>query len=253
MEINTTKADQWQFLQTYTPARIARGRAGHSLPTAELLHFQADHAQARDAVYSELKVLDLFQALLSTFNLEVLRLQSEVKSRTQYLQRPDLGRTLSEASRKILLEEEATASDICFVIADGLSATAINEHAFSFLDCLMPKLNNANWQIAPICIVEQGRVAIAEEIGFILKAKIVVILIGERPGLSSPNSMGAYITFQPQLGLTDESRNCISNIRPEGLNYEMAAEKMWYLLQEMNLKKISGVNLKDEMLNNFLS
>lgn len=245
MEIN--KADQWQFLQNYTPARIARGRVGHSLPTAELLKFQADHAQARDAVYSELKVLDLFQALLSTFNLEVLRLQSEVKSRSQYLQRPDLGRTINQASRKILLEEDASESDICFVIADGLSATAVNEHAFPFLNHLIPKLQTENWEIAPICIVEQGRVAIADEIGFLLKASIVIILIGERPGLTSPDSVGAYITYQPQLGLTDESRNCVSNIRPEGLNYELASEKIFYLLNEIKVKKISGVQLKDEM------
>eukprot|EP01137_Pigoraptor_chileana_P012424 Opistho-2@4347 len=118
---------------------------------------------------------------------------------------------------------------------------------FLFLNHLIPKLQTENWEIAPICIVEQGRVAIADEIGFLLKASIVIILIGERPGLTSPDSMGAYITYQPQLGLTDESRNCVSNIRPEGLNYELASEKIFYLLNEIKVKKISGVQLKDEM------
>jgi len=248
MEINkTASGDQWQFLQNYTPARIARGRAGHSLPTAELLKFQSDHAQARDAVYSEIQISSLQEAFMSNFKIEVLPLQSEVKSRSQYLQRPDLGRTICQLSRETLIEKEAFESDICFVIADGLSAKAINEHSFPFLQRLLPKLQADNWKIAPICIVEQGRVAIADEIGFLLKANIVVILIGERPGLTSSDSMGAYITYQPQLGLTDESRNCVSNIRPEGLNYALASEKIFYLLNEIRGKKISGVQLKDEM------
>ncbi|MDR6564129.1 MULTISPECIES: ethanolamine ammonia-lyase subunit EutC [unclassified Arcicella] len=247
MEIN--KADQWQFLQNYTPARIARGRAGHSLPTAELLKFQSDHAQARDAVYSEIQISSLQEAFMLNFKIEVLPLQSEVKSRSQYLQRPDLGRTISQLSRETLSKKESTEADICFVIADGLSAKAINEHSLPFLQLLLPKLQADNWKIAPICIVEQGRVAIADEIGFLLKASIVVILIGERPGLTSADSMGAYITYQPQVGLTDESRNCVSNIRPEGLNYVLATEKIFYLLNEIKGKKISGVQLKDEMAN----
>ncbi|MEA5260198.1 ethanolamine ammonia-lyase subunit EutC [Arcicella aquatica] len=250
MEINrTVSADQWQFLQNYTPARIARGRAGHSLPTAELLKFQSDHAQARDAVYSEIQISSLQEAFMSNFKIEVLSLQSEVKSRSQYLQRPDLGRTISQISRETLSKKDASEADICFVIADGLSAKAINEHSFPFLQLLLPKLQADNWKIAPICIVEQGRVAIADEIGFLLKASIVVILIGERPGLTSADSMGAYITYQPQVGLTDESRNCVSNIRPEGLNYVLASEKIFYLLNEIKGKKISGVQLKDEMAN----
>lgn len=250
MEINkTASVDQWQFLQNYTPARIARGRAGHSLPTAELLKFQSDHAQARDAVYSEIQISSLQEAFMSNFKIEVLSLQSEVKSRSQYLQRPDLGRTISQLSRETLSKKDASEADICFVIADGLSAKAINEHSFPFLQLLLPKLQADNWKIAPICIVEQGRVAIADEIGFLLKASIVVILIGERPGLTSADSMGAYITYQPQVGLTDESRNCVSNIRPEGLNYVLASEKIFYLLNEIKGKKISGVQLKDEMAN----
>ena len=238
--------DSWQFLQNYTPARIARGRAGHSIPTSELLKFQADHAQARDAVYSELGIKQLNDSINKAFDFQVLNLKSEVKNRSQYLQRPDLGRTLSQASREELMSINISESDICFVITDGLSAEAVNQNALPILENLIPKLTVFNWKIAPICLVEQGRVAIADEIGFLLKSEIVVILIGERPGLTSPNSMGAYITFRPHVGMTDESRNCVSNIRPEGMDFKMAADKILYLLTEMKSKKLSGVNLKDE-------
>jgi ethanolamine ammonia-lyase small subunit len=238
--------DSWQFLQNYTPARIARGRAGHSIPTIELLKFQADHAQARDAVYSELAIQQLNNSISQTFYLQIFNLKSEVNNRSQYLQRPDLGRTLSQASRDELLNINCSESDICFVITEGLSAEAINQNALPILENLIPKLVSINWKIAPISIVEQGRVAIADEIGFLLKSEIVVVLIGERPGLTSPNSMGAYITFLPNVGMTDESRNCVSNIRPEGLDFQMASEKILYLLTEIKTKKLSGVNLKDE-------
>jgi ethanolamine ammonia-lyase small subunit len=176
----------------------------------------------------------------------VINLKSEVKNRSQYLQRPDLGRTLSQESREELINISSSESDICFVIADGLSAEAINQNALPILENLIPKLIEINYKIAPICIIEQGRVAIADEIGFLLKSEIVIILIGERPGLTSPNSMGAYITFHPHIGMTDESRNCVSNIRPEGLDFQMATDKIFYLLIEMKSKKLSGVSLKDE-------
>jgi ethanolamine ammonia-lyase small subunit len=240
------QVDHWQFLQNYTPARIARGRAGHSFPTNELLKFQADHAQARDAVYSTLNIPALSESLQLTLNLPVIHLKSCIENRSQYLQRPDLGRTLSDESRKILQTMKVEESDVCFVVTDGLSAEAINQNISPVLENIIAKLNKINWKIASICLVEQGRVAVADEIGYLLKSKIVVIFIGERPGLTSPNSMGAYITFNPQIGTTDESRNCVSNIRPEGMNSEAAAEKIIYLLNEMKLKKISGVNLKDE-------
>lgn len=145
-----------------------------------------------------------------------------------------------------------TASDICFVVADGLSAQAINQHALPFLENLLPNLKEMKWKIAPICIVEQGRVAIADEIGFLLKSEIVVILIGERPGLTSPDSMGAYITFHPAVGMTNESRNCLSNIRPEGMSFQMATDKILYVLTEIYTKKLSGVSLKDEYHKNLL-
>jgi ethanolamine ammonia-lyase small subunit len=246
------QSDSWHFLQNYTPARIARGRVGHSIPTSELLKFQADHAQARDAVYSELDIQQLNKSISETFNLQILNLKSEVKNRPQYLQRPDLGRTLSQESRKKLKSISGSESDICFVITDGLSAQAINQNTLPILENLIPNLLAINWKVAPVCIVEQGRVAIGDEIGFLLKSEIVVILIGERPGLTSPNSMGAYITFHPHLGMTDESRNCVSNIRPEGMNFKMATDKIWYLLLEMKTKKLSGINLKDEYTQNVL-
>ena len=238
--------DAWQFLQNYTPARIARGRTGHSIPTSELLKFQADHAQARDAVYSELDIATLNDFITQSLNLQVVNLKSEVKNRSQYLQRPDLGRTLSQESREELIGMNSSELDICFVIADGLSADALNQNALPILQNLVPKLIEINYKIAPVCIVKQGRVAIADEIGFLLKSEIVVILIGERPGLTSPNSMGAYITFHPHVGMTDESRNCVSNIRQEGMDFQMATDKIFYLLKTMKSKKISGVNLKDE-------
>ena len=244
--------DAWQFLQTYTPARIARGRAGHSIPTSELLKFQSDHAQARDAVYSALAIQKISQNLIESFDLQVLILKSEIKNRSQYLQRPDLGRTLSQESREELMAVNESESDICFVIADGLSAQAVNQNALPVLENLLPRLQKNNWKIAPICIVEQGRVAVADEIGFLLKSEIVVILIGERPGLTSPDSMGAYITFRPYVGMTDESRNCISNIRPEGMGFQMASDKILYILTEIKSKKLSGVNLKDEYDKNVL-
>lgn len=239
-------SDAWASLKLLTPARVAQGRAGHSLPTSELLKFQSDHAMARDAVYSQLS--DDLKNDLKMIQSPVFQLYSQAENRLQYLQRPDLGRKLNVTSQQLLIQNnQNTLYDVAFVVADGLSATAINLHAVSVLNTLFSSLISSNWSIAPLAIVAQGRVAIADEIGFLLNAQIVVILIGERPGLSSPDSMGAYITYAPKAGLTDESRNCVSNIRPEGLTYEAASAKILYLLNEMKSKKLSGVNLKDEM------
>ncbi len=236
----------WASLRAFTPARIGLGHTGHSVPTNELLKFQCDHALARDAVYSELDGSTLVNDL-QQFQKPVLGLHSEAQNRQQYLQRPDLGRRLSSNSQKQVLQNTPSiAPDVAFVLADGLSATAISQHALPVLQILVAALENLKYIIAPFTIVEQGRVAVADEIGFLLKAKIVVILIGERPGLSSPDSMGAYLTYQPTVGLTDESRNCVSNIHLAGLSYPAAAAKLCYLIQAMTAKKLSGVNLKDE-------
>jgi ethanolamine ammonia-lyase small subunit len=238
-------ADDWQFLRQYTPARLALGRTGHSLPTRALLDFNLDHARARDAVYSALDVESL-AAELSTLPLPSLRLSSRAESRQQYLLRPDLGRQLSEAARSTLLQHPLPASDLCVVVADGLSATAVQSHAVPVIRELMEMVKEAGWTLAPVCLVEQGRVALADEVGYLLRAEAVVMLIGERPGLTSPDSLGAYLTWAPRPGLTDESRNCVSNIRPEGLGYRAAAEKLFYLLSEMRRLRLSGVALKDD-------
>ncbi|MCY7350853.1 MAG: ethanolamine ammonia-lyase subunit EutC [Cytophagaceae bacterium] len=253
MEQRPSQPDEWQFLRNYTPARIALGRAGHSLPTSALLDFNLAHAQARDAVHSELNVQKLREKLTKIHSgnpehsgPDVFLLKSQVENRQQYLLRPDLGRKLSAESTSLLTAHSAPPSDICFVVADGLSAQAVDAQAVPVLQRLVPTLKASGWSVAPLCLVEQGRVAIADEIGYLLRAEIVVILIGERPGLSSPDSLGAYLTYQPRPGLTDEARNCVSNIRPAGLGHDMAAQKLFYLLSEMKRKKLSGVGLKDD-------
>ncbi|GAB3174314.1 ethanolamine ammonia-lyase subunit EutC [Telluribacter humicola] len=238
--------DDWQFLRQYTPARLALGRSGHSLPTRALLEFNLDHARARDAIYAHFNKEGLAQQL-EDLNLPTLLLTSRVTDRHEYLLRPDLGRQLSEESKKVLEDYQASPCTLAIVIADGLSATAVNTHAVEVVKQLVAVTKEENWTLAPVCLVEQGRVAIADEIGYLLQAEMVLMLIGERPGLSSPDSLGAYLTYAPRPGLTDESRNCVSNIRPEGLNYKAAAQKLYYLLTEMKQHRLSGVGLKDEM------
>jgi ethanolamine ammonia-lyase small subunit len=230
-------------LKKYTDARLAIGRTGTSIPVKESLAFNLAHAHARDAVYSALETERLINELRQ-FNLPVILVQSKAKNREQYLQRPDLGRQLNDHANAEFLPFQP--SDICIVIADGLSADAINKHAVKVLELLIPKINAINLKIAPITLIEQGRVAIADEAGYRLKAKLSLILIGERPGLSAADSMGAYLTFDPKPGLTDESRNCVSNIRPEGLNLDAAADKLFYLIREALRMKLSGIGLKDQ-------
>ena len=226
-------------LRDFTPARVDLGRAGHSLPTRELLEFQLAHAQARDAVHAALDVR-LIAAELK--NVPFITLASAAPDRATYLHRPDLGRRLNADSRERLT---ALASDYeaAFVIADGLSALAVHRHAVPLLDHVLPSLD---WRIAPVAIVEQGRVAIGDEIGEVLGVSLVVVLIGERPGLSSPDSLGVYLTWKPRIGRTDAERNCISNIRAEGLSYAAAAQKLLFLMNESRRLKLSGVGLKED-------
>ncbi len=223
--------DSWTQLRELTAARIALGRAGHSLPTRELLAFQLAHAKARDAVWRSLDPL-----ALATRN--PVRLRSAVHDRAEYLRRPDLGRKLSAESASKLERGDWHAA---IVIADGLSATAVHHHADDLLTALIPKVEG--WRIAPLAVVEQGRVAIGDEIGEMLGASMVVMLIGERPGLSSPDSLGAYLTWSPRVGRTDAERNCVSNIRTGGLAPELAAIRIAQIMNAARERRLTGVNL----------
>lgn len=236
------ESDPLAQLKEFTAARIGIGRTGASIPLKQSLEFKLAHAHARDAVYSELD-LDKLSEELKQFELPVLQLHSQALYREQYLQRPDLGRQLNEGSVEILAS--CNDYDVVIIIADGLSANAVNSNAIGLLKTLIPQLQSAELKFAPICLVKQGRVAVADDIGMHLKAKLSLILIGERPGLSSADSVGAYITFNPRTGLTDESRNCISNIRPHGLSFRSASKKIFYLIQEAFRRQLSGVELKD--------
>ncbi|QLF93102.1 ethanolamine ammonia-lyase subunit EutC [Pseudomonas sp. ABC1] len=238
----------WQELRRLTPARIALGRAGTSLPTRPQLDFQFAHAQARDAVHLPLDTQALADGLKER-GRECLHLHSAASDRHTYLQRPDLGRRLDDESARQLdafSAEHAQGFDLAIVVADGLSALAVQRHTLPFLERLEEQALKEGWSLSPVALVEQGRVAVGDEIGQRLKARMVVMLIGERPGLSSPDSLGLYFTYEPRVGLTDASRNCISNVRLEGLSYGMAAYRLLYLMREACRRQLSGVNLKDE-------
>lgn len=226
-------------LTSLTNARIGLGHCGVSLPTKHMLDFQLAHAMAQDAVYLE---LDL--EVLDKLNMPTIVLHSQAKNRIIYLQRPDLGKKLDlESIKKIQKTKKENFYDLAIVIVDGLSSLAIHENAYNFIDLLSKEL--PHYSTAPLCIVKQGRVAIGDEVGELLNAKVVIVLIGERPGLSSPDSLGLYLTWGPRIGLTDERRNCISNIRFQGLSYDDAVQKTLYLLSESKRLKYSGVNLKE--------
>lgn len=244
----------WRRLREFTDARIGLGRAGVSLPTKELLEFQLSHARARDAVHFPLDCDGLMTAIEDSEVInsrvgDIHRVHSRASDRMEYLQRPDLGRRLNEHSRALLSQdstkehEVSSEYDLGVVIVDGLSSLAVQQNVVPFLETLLPQLKD--YSLAPITIVEQGRVAVGDEIGELLNARCVIVLIGERPGLSSPDSLGLYLTYAPHVGLTDAARNCISNIRPAGLPYSEAARRTQYLLDESRQLKLSGVNLKD--------
>jgi len=238
----------WLELRRLTPARIALGRTGTSLPTRAQLDFQYAHAQARDAVHLPFDHAGL-SAQLTERQRDSLLLHSAAVDRNSYLQRPDLGRKLSDQSAQTLREYAQAhpgGVDLVIVVADGLSALAVHRHTLPFLTRLEEQMSADEWSTAPVVLVEQGRVAIGDEIGQLLGAKMVVMLIGERPGLSSPDSLGLYFTYNPKVGLTDAYRNCISNVRLEGLSYGMAAHRLLYLMREACRRQLSGVNLKDE-------
>jgi len=238
----------WQALRAYTDARIALGRAGHSQPTAAHLALQLAHAQARDAVHLPLDALGV-AAAVQALGLPTLLLHSAAPDRRTYLQRPDLGRCLDATSQRQLQEGIVAGQrfDVAFVIADGLSALAIHQSAAALLRAVLQRLrvDDSPWTVAPVAIVEQGRVAVGDEAGAGLQADAVVVLIGERPGLSSPDSLGLYLTWAPRPGRRDADRNCISNVRPAGLPVDAAAVRLHALLSEARRRRLSGVALKD--------
>lgn len=239
--------DPWNFLTKITAARIGLGRTGGSIPTLPLLQFQLAHARARDAVHRDFDARALLERLRAA-GFEALALHSAAQDRRAFIARPDLGRILGDESRQLLEQRPParTPYDCAFVIADGLSALAVESHAVDFLVGIAMRLKRDGWTLAPVSIVEQGRVAIGDEIGALLSARMSVLLIGERPGLSSPDSLGAYVTYDPLPGRTNAERNCISNIRPpQGLSYTLGAHKLHFLMTESRRRKLSGVNLKE--------
>jgi ethanolamine ammonia-lyase small subunit len=233
-------------LRDLTPARVALGRSGASLPTRALLQFTLDHARARDAVHAVFDAQALV-AGLADLGFQADSVASRAGNRQDYLRRPDLGRQLDPASMQRLTGRAATdAGGLSIVIGDGLSPTAIHAHAILLMRNLMPRLEARRIRIDHAVVASGARVALGDEIGAILGARMVVMLIGERPGLSAPDSMGAYLTFAPKAGLTDADRNCVSNIHREGLSYDEAAVKIAWLIREGLARQVTGVALKDE-------
>jgi ethanolamine ammonia-lyase small subunit len=228
-----------------TPARVALGRVGPSLPTRALLDFTLDHARARDAVHAAYDAKAL-AAQLADLGIVAIEVRSRAGNRRDYLRRPDLGRRLDEVSAELLASGEASAGKLAIVIGDGLSPSAVHAHAVELIRHLLPRLAAAQIALGPLVIASGARVALGDEIGAIVKADMVVMLIGERPGLSAPDSLGAYLTFAPAIGRTDADRNCVSNIHREGLSYDEAAFKIAWLIREGLGRRVTGVALKDE-------
>ena len=232
-------------LRELTPARVGLGRSGVSMPTQALLEFTLDHARARDAVHAAFDVPAIIRGL-SGLGLEALQVSSRAGNRKEYLRRPDLGRKLDQPSQDLLASRSAGSCQLAIVIGDGLSPTAVNVHAVELVRHLMARLAIDRIEIGHAVVASGARVALGDEIGAMLSARMVLMLIGERPGLSAPDSLGAYLTFGPRSGLTDAMRNCVSNIHGAGLNYDEAAFKIAWLVREGLGRQITGVALKDE-------
>jgi ethanolamine ammonia-lyase small subunit len=238
--------DSWVTLRRFTQARIALGRAGHAVPTGALLDFQLAHAEARDAVHTPWDIT-AFAGQVRDLGEEVLILDTPVTGRGEYLRRPDLGRMLTEKSRTRMGSVTDGEADIALIVTNGLSSTALNRHGIPLLQAIVSGYRARRFSIAPIALIANGRVALLDAVGSAVAARVAVIIVGERPGLSAADSLGVYLTFAPQPGNTDAERNCISNIRqPDGLSYEAAVEKLLYLTGEALRRGISGVALKDE-------
>jgi ethanolamine ammonia-lyase small subunit len=237
-----TKPDPWARLRHWTPARIGLGRAGSSLPTEPMLAFELAHAQARDAVHAEMDAVSLAQSLHDADLGDPIIVRSQARDRRQYLLRPDLGRALDETGREQL--SSIPPAKLAVVVADGLSAIAPARHALPLLTEL--RRQRGSWENVAVVVANHARVALGDEIGAVLHANAVVMLIGERPGLSSPDSLGIYLTWAPRIGRTDADRNCISNVRPGGLPYADAAARLAWLLHQAHRLQLSGVGLKDD-------
>ncbi len=238
-----TPPDPWLALRRHTSARIALGRAGTSLPTAEVLRFAAAHARARDAVHAALDVAAL-EAALQAQGVRVVRVRSRAATRADYLARPDLGRRLDAAAHEVLAG--LAPSPLCVVIGDGLSAVAAQAHAGALVAALRALLEPAGVRVDAVVVATQARVALGDEIGAAVGAELVLVLLGERPGLSSPDSLGAYLTWAPRPGRADAERNCVSNIRPEGLAVAAAAARLAWLVREAARRRVTGIALKDD-------
>jgi ethanolamine ammonia-lyase small subunit len=232
-------------LRGLTPARVGLGRAGASMPTKALLGFTIDHARARDAVHAAFDVSAIISGL-NDLGLEAFGVCSRARDRKEYLGRPDLGRTLDQASQHLLASRNGGSCRLAIVIGDGLSPAAVNAHAIQVIRSLVPQLAGDGIEIGRAVVARGTRVALGDEIGAILGARMVVMLIGERPGLSAPDSLGAYLTYAPRPGRTDAERNCVSNIHGSGLGYDEAAFRIAWLIREGLAREITGVALKDE-------
>jgi ethanolamine ammonia-lyase small subunit len=240
----TAENEIWTALRRLTAARIGLKRSGASLATAPLLDFRLAHARVRDAVHEPFDEAGLMTKLAGLSD-PVISVASAAEDRQSYLLRPDLGRSLAPGADAALASHRGDY-DVAFVVTDGLSARAVALHAQPVLSQVVTVLRAEGWKIAPLVVARHGRVAIGDAIAAALHAKSVAVLIGERPGLSAPDSMGAYLTFRPHAGTTDADRNCISNIRPDGIGYELAGFKIAHLLWSMRLREVSGVTLKDD-------
>lgn len=241
-------ADPWANLKQFTDARIGLGRSGSAMPTHEVLDFALSHAMARDAVTTPIDWTPIEKGL-ADLGLSTLRVGSATHDRSEYLRRPDLGRKLSDHSREALMraaEMEDGRPDLVVLVGDGLSSMAVSANTIPYMAALLPHVVKAGWKLSPIFLADDARVALGDEAGEILGGKAVLVLIGERPGLSSPDSLGVYITFSPRVGIKDADRNCISNVRQRGLSYEEGAFKTAWLLREAFRRGLTGVNLKDE-------
>jgi ethanolamine ammonia-lyase small subunit len=232
-------------LRDLTPARVGLGRAGASLPTQALLQFTLDHARARDAVHSAFDVAAVI-AGLEDLGLATSEVCSRAGSREDYLRRPDLGRALDPTSRDLLTSHHGGAGRLAVVVGDGLSPTAVNAHAVPLVRSLTPRLALERIEIGHAVVASRARVALGDEIGAILGSRMILMLIGERPGLSASDSLGAYLTYAPRPGRTDAERNCVSNIHGAGLGYDEAAVRIAWLIREGLAREITGVALKDE-------